>query len=183
MKLLNHDLQNLIPESRSAMLAYHDATLPTPKDGSLTNLLEDYRHLTADQRHTFATGLTGYQPGWFDTYSLRMCMISVRQQKPDLLAHAFVALSISAATAKDEREVLMSLPPLYRSLALLGEDMQLVQTALEAAPSDRERRLIQRDYLLQDSLTPLTSGGYREMDGAHGVLFIFGKKSPPADWL
>jgi hypothetical protein len=187
---LSADLQRLLPgstdpENRTRMSAYSKSALPSAFDEEMTAVIDSYKSLTPDQRNVFAHSLAGYQPGWFDTYSLRMSMIAARQRDASALINAFVALTISAATAADERDVLMSKPTLYRALVLINEDMALVQSALEYAPDERVRKLLddRTGGALEAAAKPLSTGGYREIDAAHGVIFLFGTRPVPPAWL
>jgi hypothetical protein len=176
------DLQALLrrhlPDDRQAVNDYYAAALPAAKDTDLTAVVEAYQRLNPAQRREAAHALSAVQRSWLDTYSFRLSMLSVRQNDPQLLLKALVAL-LMIAPKSDPREVTMSIPVLYRSAVLLKRGEMAFHEAAAFAPDEAAHKLLLGFLSHSEEGRQLENWQYRELKGEHGVIYVYGSLPVP----
>ena len=171
-------LRRHLPDDRTAVNEYYNAVLPTARDNDLTAVVEAYQRISPAQRREVAHALTAVQRSWLDTYSFRLSMLSVRQNDPQLLMNALVAL-LMIAPKSDPREVTMSIPVLYRSAVLLKRGEAAFHEAAAFAPDEAAQKLLLNFLNRSEEGRQLENWQYRELKGEHGLIYVYGSLPVP----
>lgn len=163
---------------------YWRSNLPSEVDESVADVCDLYVQTTSDQRGVLASDLN--QTAYFNlgAFSVRMVMVSVRQNSKTLLLKGLVALIIKMKWPKtDTREVLMDLAVLYHSAARLGNPVALFHVATQYADTEKTRDLL-LGYLRRSSENKrLEVMGWKEAEGPSGLVYQFEGQPIPEGFL
>ncbi|HKZ69563.1 MAG TPA: hypothetical protein VJ020_05760 [Anaerolineales bacterium] len=169
---------SVLADNQAAYLDYYRSKLPNSKDDDIAKVVAAYKSADPAARQQFGAGLTGGQGNWLGTYAYRMSMLSVRQEANNVLQNGLVGLAM-AMKVKDWRECIMTMSVLYRAAVLLGAGGRAFQDAAPYAPDTEARELLLSFLARAEEDRQIEALGYRELNGEHGIIFIYGTQPVP----
>lgn len=163
---------------------YWSGTLPSGEDMRIQQICDLYMQATSEQREVLTSDINRTACYNLGAFSVRMTMLSVRQNSKALLLKGLVALIMEMEWPKiDTREVLMDLSVLYHSAAKLGNPDRLFRRAAQYADKERTRNLLLGYLRRSPENNKIEDMGWKEVEGPSGLIYQYGNQPIPKGFL
>lgn len=163
---------------------YWNSNLPSGIDEKIEDICELYMQANSVQRAALSSDLNQTACFNLSAFSIRMAMLSVRQNSKVLLLKGLVALIMEIEYSKiDTREILMDLSVLYHSATKLSSPDHLFHRATQYADKEKTRDLLLGYLRRSPENKNIEDMGWKEVEGPNGLIYQFGDQPIPNGFL